>query len=472
MIKIALIGKPNVGKSSLFNRIAKQRIAITSDVSGTTRDIRSKEVTIDERPCIIMDTGGLDNSSTMFEAVRDKSLEAASKADVILYMVDGKMLPDEDDRKIFYSLQKLKKPMALVINKVDNEKDKERAWEYYEFGTDLIFPMSVSHNRGTGALNKWLHQFLPPLPEEPEVNLEEDDDELIDDFVEEIELSEAMQEEEEELDNTINIGIIGRVNVGKSSLLNALVGEERAVVSDVAGTTIDPVDESIEYNGYTFNFVDTAGLRRRGRIEGIEKFALQRTEGMMEQTDIALLVLDASEKFKELDERIANLVDRFELGCIIVLNKWDQAYDTYEECVAEVRDRFKFLAYAPIITVSALSKKRVPKINDLIIKVFENYRMRIPTSKLNELIKRASIRHYMPTDKGKVVKIYFATQFDTKPPRIAMVMNKPRSMHFSYKRYLMNQFREAFDLEGTPLILIPRKKGEKDQERIDAEENN
>lgn len=471
MTKIALIGKPNVGKSSLFNRIAKQRIAITSDVSGTTRDIRSKEVTIEERPCIIMDTGGLDDSSTMFEAVRDKSLETAEKADIILYMVDGKMLPDDDDRKIFYSLQKLNKPIALVINKVDNEKDKERAWEYYEFGTDLIFPMSVSHNRGTGALNKWLLDFLPPLPEE-ELQLDEDEDGDIDEFLEEIEIADVMTEEEEELDNTINIGIIGRVNVGKSSLLNALVGEERAVVSDVAGTTIDPVDESMEYGDYNFNFVDTAGLRRRGRIEGIERYALQRTEGMLEKTDIALLVLDASEQFKELDERIANLVDRFELGCIIVLNKWDEAYDTYEECVAEVRDRFKFLAYAPIVTVSALSKKRVPRINDLIVKVFENYRMRIPTSKLNELIKKASIRHYLPTDKGKVVKIYFATQFDTKPPRIAMVMNKPRSLHFSYKRYLMNQFRETFDLEGTPLILLPRKKGEKDQERIDAEENN
>ena len=467
MVNIVLIGKPNVGKSSLFNRIAKQRIAITSDVSGTTRDVNSREVEIEGRPCRLTDTGGLDNSSTMFESVRDKSLEAAKKADVILYMVDGKMLPSDDDRKIFYALQKIGKPLALVINKVDNEKDKERAWEYYEFGTNLIFPMSVSHNRGTGALNRWLAEFLPPVEEEAVI--EEDDEEGIDDFLEEIEIPPMMPEEEAVPDNTINIGIIGRVNVGKSSLLNALVGEDRAVVSDVAGTTIDPVDESIQYGDYTFNFVDTAGLRRRGRIEGIEKYALQRTEEMLEHTDIALLVLDASEKFKELDERIANLVDRFELGCIIVLNKWDLAYDTYEECIAEVRDRFKFLAYAPIVTVSALSKKRVPRINDLIVKVFENYRMRIPTSKLNELIKKASTRHYLPSDKGKSVKIFFATQFDTKPPRIAMVMNKPKSMHFSYKRYLMNRFREEFGLEGTPLILIPRKRGEKDEEHSDED---
>ena len=459
MIKIALIGKPNVGKSSLFNRIAKERIAITSDVSGTTRDVRKKEVEIEGRPCVIIDTGGLDDSSTMFEAVRDKSLKAAKEADVILYMVDGKTLPSDEDRKIFYSLQKLGKPLALVINKVDNEKDKERAWEFYEYGTDLIFPLSVSHNRGTGKLNQWLLNFLP-APEQ-ELTLKADEDEDLESFLDE-ELIPEMDMEEEE-NNTINIGIIGRVNVGKSSLLNALVGEDRSVVSDVAGTTIDPVDESIEYEDYTFNFVDTAGLRRRGRIEGIERYALQRTESILERTDIALLVLDASEKFKELDERIANLVDKFELGCIIVLNKWDVAYDTYEECIAEVRDRFKFLAYAPIVTVSALSKKRVPRIRDLIINVYENYRRRIPTSKLNELVKEASIRHHLPSDKGKLVKIYFATQFDVKPPRIAMVMNRPRAMHFSYKRYLMNKLRESFQLEGTPLILIPRKRGEKDE---------
>ena len=462
MTNIALIGKPNVGKSSLFNRIAKERIAITSDVSGTTRDVRHQQVEIEGRPCVIVDTGGLDDSSTMFEAVRAKSLQAAEKADVILFMVDGKMLPSDEDRKIFYALQKLGKPLALVINKVDNEKDKERAWEFYEFGTELIFQLSVSHNRGTGKLNQWLLRYIP----EPEVEpiLEADDDEDLESFLGDEEEIEIPEMEEIEDDNTINIGIIGRVNVGKSSLLNALVGEERSVVSDVAGTTIDPVDESIEYNDYTFNFVDTAGLRRRSRIEGIERYALQRTEIMLERADIALLVLDASEKFKELDERIANLVDKFELGCIIVLNKWDKAYDTYEECVDEVRDRFKFLAYAPIITVSALSHKRVPKIRDLIIKIYENYRRRIPTSKLNELVKMASIRHHLPSDKGKLVKIYFATQFDVKPPRIAMVMNRPRAMHFSYKRYLMNKLRETFELEGTPLILIPRKRGEKDED--------
>lgn len=462
MLHIALLGKPNVGKSSLFNRLAKERIAITSDLSGTTRDVRTQQIDIEGRPCLLTDTGGLDESSALFEAVKTMSLSAAKKADIILYLVDGKHYPDEEDRKLFYSLVKLGKPIALVVNKADNDKDKERAWEFGSFGADVLIPMSVSHNRGTSDLKKWLLTFLPALETPPEI--EEDEDEW-DGFYDDKDEEETSQMSEEEVaeDPAINIGIIGRVNVGKSSLLNALVGEERAVVSDVAGTTIDPVDESIVYNETTFNFVDTAGLRRRGRIEGIEHYALKRTQSVLERTDIALLVLDASQPFTELDERIASLVEKYELGCIIVLNKWDIAHADFKNSTEAVRDRFKFLAYAPIITVSALSKKRVAKIHDLILQVYENYARRIPTSKLNELVEEASIRHHLPSDQGKLVKIYFATQFDTCPPRIALVMNRPKAMHFSYKRYLMNRLRESFELEGTPLILIPRKRGEKDE---------
>lgn len=462
MLHIALLGKPNVGKSSLFNRLAKERIAITSDLSGTTRDVRTQQIDIEGRPCLLTDTGGLDESSALFEAVKTMSLSAAKKADIILYLVDGKHYPDEEDRKLFYSLVKLGKPIALVVNKADNDKDKERAWEFGSFGADVLIPMSVSHNRGTSDLKKWLLTFLPALETPPEIEEDEDEwDEFYDD--EDEEETSQMSEEEVAEDPAINIGIIGRVNVGKSSLLNALVGEERAVVSDVAGTTIDPVDESIVYNETTFNFVDTAGLRRRGRIEGIEHYALKRTQSVLERTDIALLVLDASQPFTELDERIASLVEKYELGCIIVLNKWDIAHADFKNSTEAVRDRFKFLAYAPIITVSALSKKRVAKIHDLILQVYENYARRIPTSKLNELVEEASIRHHLPSDHGKLVKIYFATQFDTCPPRIALVMNRPKAMHFSYKRYLMNRLRESFELEGTPLILIPRKRGEKDE---------
>lgn len=459
MKSIAIIGKPNVGKSSLFNRIAKRRIAITSDFSGTTRDIKEEIVEISEKPCKLLDTGGLDNKDEIFENVRKKSMQASQKADIIIMMVDGKMLPSDEEKKIFYSLHSQNKPIALVINKIDNDKEMERAWEFDEFGAQNVFPISVSHNRGVTNLLNWIASYLPE--NEPELVLEEDEDDFdLSDFDEEIKELEVKEEEET---NEIKVAIIGRVNVGKSSLLNSLVGVERAVVSSIAGTTIDPVDEHIEYEDKIINFVDTAGVRRRSKIEGIEKFALMRTNDMLEHADIALLVLDASEPFKELDERIANLADKNHLGVILVLNKWDKRLNGYKESIDDIRDRFKFLAFAPIVTVSALSKQRVYKIKDLILSVYENYARRIPTSKLNELIKFATVRHQLPADKTKRIKIYFATQYDTKPPKIALVMNRPKALHFSYKRYLLNKLREAFELEGTPVLMYPRAKGEKDE---------
>ncbi len=460
MIKIALLGKPNVGKSSLFNRFSHKLDAITSDVSGTTRDIKKSEILMHGKPVLLMDTGGLDDSSTLFQSVQKKSFQAAKEADIILYMVDGKTLPSEEDKAIFFSLQKLGKPLALIVNKMDSDKQMDEiGWEFHSFGAKNLFFLSVSHNRGTKLLMDWIDTFLPALPANEALNQEEY-------FT--IEQVDEMQEsiEEEQSTSDIKIAIIGRVNVGKSSLLNALIGEERSVVSDVAGTTIDPVDESFAYKDKTFTFVDTAGIRKRGKIDGIERHALQRTQRMLETADIALLVLDASEPFKELDEKIAHLVDKFALGCIIVLNKWDIAAEDYDKNVELVRDRFKFLSYAPIITLSALSHKRVHKINDMILRVYENYSRRISTSKLNEVIKYASIKHHLPADMGKLVKIYFATQYESKPPRIALIMNRPKALHFSYQRYLVNQLREAFDFEGVP-IMIEAKAKKVDEERAE-----
>ena len=458
MKKIALLGKPNVGKSSLFNRIARKLNAITSDVSGTTRDIKKTEVMIADKPAILIDTGGLDDSSELFQKVRQKSLEAAEEADIILYMVDGKRLPDEEDRRLFYQLQKLGKPIALIVNKMDSDRQQEEmGWEFTSFGAKNLFFLSVVHNRGTRKLTDWLARQLPE--EEPTLQLTED---------EELPLEELLSEEpkaEEEENREIKVAILGRVNVGKSSLLNALVGEERSVVSPVAGTTIDPVDEYITYKEKILTFVDTAGLRRRGRIEGIERHALHRTQKMLENADIALLVLDASEPFKELDEKIAHLVDKFKLGCIIVLNKWDRAKYDYDTSVKMVRERFRFLSYAPIITVSALSHKRIHKLNDLILRVYHNYTKRVPTAKLNEVIRFAASRHHLPSDRTKLVKIYYATQFDTRPPRIALFMNRPNALHFSYKRYLINQIREHFDFEGVPILIEARgRKSEEEEE--------
>lgn len=495
MKKIAIIGRPNVGKSSLFNRLVKKRDAITSDVAGTTRDVKRRDVVILNKAALLLDTGGLDQGCELFDKIKEKSLEAAKKADIILFMVDGKSIPEDSDKKLFYELQTLGKEVALVVNKIDNDKLKDNLWDFYEFGTDAIFGISVSHNRSVNALLEWIYDRLPEEDiikeegEEDDVNIVEEDDSEYDfdgeAYNEEEEddnffYTDEDEEEEEFADdsifaqndkikeynpedaNHIKISIIGRTNVGKSSLLNALLGEERSVVSSVAGTTIDPIDESIEYKDKQLTFVDTAGLRRRGKIVGIEKFALMRTKEMLENSNMALVVLDASEPLLDLDEKIAGLVDSNRLACIIVLNKWDIANrEDYDKIIQEVRDRFKFLSYAPIITLSAKSHRRVDKLFDMILEINDNYTQHIKTSELNVVLERALIRHQLPSMRGQVIRIYYATQYETRPPKIAIIMNKPRGLHFTYRRYLTNKLREAFNFTGSPVLFKAKKRGEK-----------
>ena len=505
MKKLAIIGKPNVGKSSFFNRILRERDAITSEQAGTTRDIKHRTAVIINKKVEILDTGGLDQGCELFDKIKEKSVKAAHEADIILYMVDGKSLPEMDDKKFFYELENMGKTVALVVNKIDNDKMKEKLWEYYEFGTDAIFGISISHNRGVNALLTWIAEQLPKsdivkdeedeasndvehfeidgelgeeefeFPTENAENPEDDDGYFYpyEDFA-------AQQEEgedeiyDEEADKLVDldektlkefkVAIIGRVNVGKSSLLNALVDDDRAVVSSIAGTTIDPIDETFEYEDKKITFVDTAGIRKRGKILGIEKFALMRTQKQLDSADIALLVLDASEPFLDLDEKIAGLIDENRLGCMIVLNKWDIAKrEDYEKIVQEVRDRFKFLHYAPIITVSAKSKQRINKIFEKLIEINDNFSQRIPTSKVNEVIEMAMRRHTLPSMHGQRIRLYFATQYETRPPRIVLVMNKPKGLHFTYRRYLTNKMREAFNFEGVPILF--KAKAKKDRKR-------
>ncbi len=462
--KVAILGRPNVGKSSLFNRLARQRDAITSDMSGTTRDIKKRIVTISgDRDFEVIDTGGIDYSSELFSKVAEFSLNAAKEADVIIYMVDGKSIPDEEDKELFYRLQQLKKPLALVVNKIDNDKEEERYWEFLEFGADATFPMSVSHNRYFNNFYTWLEEYIPPREEKEELALTEDTD--IDPFAEIIDEVHSWDEEEE--DKEIKVAILGRVNTGKSSLLNALLGKERSIVSDVAGTTIDPIDETIEHDGYEITFVDTAGIRRRSKIVGIEKYALGRTTEVLKKADLVLLMIDATVGVTELDERVAGLIEEHRLACLIVVNKWDiKEEKSYEEMVEEVRDELKFLHYAPLITISAKTGLRVSKILDQIIDIYKRYTFRIPTSVLNETLREAIRRHHVPSHHGAVVKIKFATQYETKPPKIALISNRPEFIHFSYKRYLANFFRSKFDFEGVPLDIVARKRGQ----RMDEEE--
>ena len=496
MKKIAIIGRPNVGKSSLFNRLIKKRDAITSEQAGTTRDVKRREVTIKDKMALLLDTGGLDKGCELFDKIKEMSLKAAYKADIILYMVDGKGIPEDEDKKLFYELQTLGKQVCLVVNKIDNDKMKDKLWDFYEFGCDAIFGISVSHNRGTVDLLDWVYNNIPDediikedeaddiIVTESEID-DTDDEEFFssideddkddgyfhqDMFLDEDAVIEhgifaqndKIKEFDEEDINHIKVAIIGRTNVGKSSLLNALLGEERSVVSSVAGTTIDPIDESIDYGGKQITFVDTAGLRRRGKIIGIEKFALMRTKEMLENANMALVVLDGSAPFMDLDEKIAGLVDENRLACIIVLNKWDIAdREQHDKILTEVRDRFKFLAYAPIITLSAKSHQRVDKLNDMILQINDNYSQRITTSQLNAVMDKAMQRHQLPTMHGQVIRIYYATQYETRPPKIAIVMNKPKGLHFTYRRYLTNKLREAFNFSGTPLLFKAKTRGDK-----------
>jgi GTP-binding protein len=458
--KVAILGRPNVGKSSLFNRLARQRDAITADLSGTTRDIKKRIVTISgNRDFEVIDTGGIDYSSELFSKVAEFALKAADMADIIIFMVDGKTFPSEEDRELFYKLQEMGKPLALVVNKIDNDKEEERYWEFLEFGADATFPMSVSHNRYFNDFYAWLEELIPVHEEEPE-ELELTEDTELDPFDEIVRDINTVKKEE--VDNELKVAIIGRVNTGKSSLLNALLGEERSVVSDVAGTTIDPIDEMIEHNDYKITFVDTAGIRRRSKIVGIEKYALTRTTEMLEKANLVLLMIDATVGVTELDERVAGLIEKYKLACLIVVNKWDINEDkTYEEVVEEIRDEMKFLHYAPLITISAKTGLRVNKILDQVTEIYKRYTQRIPTSELNDAIREAIRRHHVPSHNGAVVNIKFATQYETKPPKIALISNRPTFIHFSYKRYLANFLRSKFDFEGVPLDIVARKRGER-----------
>ncbi|MGL2873591.1 ribosome biogenesis GTPase Der [Helicobacter pylori] len=446
---IAILGQPNVGKSSLFNRLARERIAITSDFAGTTRDINKRKIALNGHEVELLDTGGMAKDALLSKEIKALNLKAAQMSDLILYVVDGKSIPSDEDIKLFREIFKINPNCFLVINKIDNDKEKERAYAFSSFGIPKSFNISVSHNRGISAL---IDAVLNAL------NLNKIIEQDLDaDILESLETpNNALEENKEE--EIIQVGIIGRVNVGKSSLLNALTKKERSLVSSVAGTTIDPIDETILIGDQKICFVDTAGIRHRGKILGIEKYALERTQKALEKSHIALLVLDVSAPFVELDEKISSLADKHSLGIILILNKWDIRYAPYEEIMATLKRKFRFLEYAPVITTSCLKVRHIDEIKHKIIEVYECFSKRIPTSLLNSVISQATQKHPLPSDGGKLVKVYYATQFATKPPQISLIMNRPKALHFSYKRYLINTLRKEFNFLGTPLILNAKDK--------------
>lgn len=430
---IAIVGRPNVGKSTIFNRIAGERISIVEDTPGVTRD---RIYTTGEwlgREFSIIDTGGIDLGDEPFmDQIKHQAEIAIDEADVIIFVASGREgITDADElvAKILYRSNKL---VILAVNKVDNPEMRNDIYEFYALGLGDPFPVSGSHGLGIGdVLDEAVKHF-------PNTSEEEDED-------------------------TIKFSLIGRPNVGKSSLINAILGEDRVIVSDIEGTTRDAIDTYFESEeGQKFLMIDTAGMRKRGKVyESTEKYSVMRAMRAIERSDIVLMVLNAEEGIREQDKRVAGYAHEAGRGIIIVVNKWDTVKkdtNTMRDFEAEIRDEFQYLDYAPIIFVSALTKQRLNKLPELIETVSMNQNLRIPSALLNDVVMDAVAINPTPTDKGKRLKIFYATQVAVKPPTFVIFVNEEELMHFSYARFLENQIRKAFTFEGTPIKIIPRRR--------------
>ncbi len=421
---VALVGRPNVGKSTLFNKIVGKKVAIIEDLPGVTRDRIYQEATYNNKRFYLVDTGGIDASKMKFNDEIKMQAEIAIKdADIVVFIVDGKEGLTSNDLIVRDLLRKSNKKVIVAINKVDNKESMNHIYDFYELGFDTYIPISSIHNTGYIELM----------------------DEITKDFT----------EKEETEDTRLKFSIIGRPNVGKSSLMNALLNEERVVVSDVAGTTRDSIDSVLKYHNEEYILIDTAGMRKKGRVfEAIEKYSLFRSLKAIDRSDICLVVINAEEGIKEHDKHIAGYAIERGKGLIFVVNKWDTVKDkTIPEFEKEMRAEFQFATYAPIVYLSALTKKRIHTLMPEIIKVGENIKREISTSLLNNVILDAYQLNLPPSYKGKRLKIYFSSQTGTKPPKFTLRVNNKGLVHFSYERYLENKLRENFELEGTPIIL-------------------
>ncbi|NSP03484.1 ribosome biogenesis GTPase Der [Enterococcus faecalis] len=430
---IAIVGRPNVGKSTIFNRIAGERISIVEDTPGVTRD---RIYTTGEwlgREFSIIDTGGIDLGDEPFmDQIKHQAEIAIDEADVIIFVASGREGITDADELVAKILYRSNKPVILAVNKVDNPEMRNDIYEFYALGLGDPFPVSGSHGLGIGdVLDEAVKHF-------PNTSEEEDED-------------------------TIKFSLIGRPNVGKSSLINAILGEDRVIVSDIEGTTRDAIDTYFESEeGQKFLMIDTAGMRKRGKVyESTEKYSVMRAMRAIERSDIVLMVLNAEEGIREQDKRVAGYAHEAGRGIIIVVNKWDTVKkdtNTMRDFEAEIRNEFQYLDYAPIIFVSALTKQRLNKLPELIETVSMNQNLRIPSALLNDVVMDAVAINPTPTDKGKRLKIFYATQVAVKPPTFVIFVNEEELMHFSYARFLENQIRKAFTFEGTPIKIIPRRR--------------
>ena len=437
MAIVAIVGRPNVGKSTFFNKLAGKRLSIVADTPGVTRDRLYYDIEWNGRKLTLVDTGGIEpkTDSDMLKLMKSQAETAIIMADVIIFMTDSRVGVTADDKDIATMLRKSGKPVILAVNKIDRVGElPPEYYEFYELSLDDPYALSALHGTGSGDI---LDKVVEMLPEE---------------------------EPEEEDDGIIRVAIIGKPNAGKSSLTNRIVGEERVIVSPVAGTTRDAIDTPVENEYGKYVFIDTAGIRRNAKIEDeIERYSVYRASAAIERSDVCIILADAAEGITAQDERIAGLAHEAGKASIIVINKWDTVEkdnNTVTDFVKDIRKSLAYMQYAPIQFISAKTGQRVEKLYEMINSVHAEASKRIPTGVLNDVLGDATVKVQPPTDKGKRLKIYYMTQVSTNPPTFVIFCNEPELFHFSYQRYIENCLRNTFGFDGTPIKIIIRRRGE------------
>ena len=432
---VAIVGRPNVGKSTLFNRITRTKDALVDDFPGVTRDRHYGDASWNDVEFTLVDTGGFTEGDDFADEIRYQVHQAIEDADVILLLLDGKSGISPFDNDILGFLRSIDKPIFYAVNKIDGAEQEIHLAEFYQLGLQTLYPLSAEHRYGLSDLLDDMAAVLSPVGKQPAEN---------------------------DADKMIRLAVVGRPNVGKSSLINRILGHERLLVSDIPGTTRDAIDSVCKLNGKSYLLVDTAGIRRKGKVtRKLEKFSIIKALRSLERCDVALIVMDASEGITDQDISIAGYAYDRGCGCIMLLNKWDlvekdsKTIKTYYE---RLRDQAKFLSFAPALTISALTGQRVAKTFKLVDEVYDQYVKRIATGQLNRIVEKAVEKNTPSLHRGKRIKFYYAAQIATRPPTIVCFVNYPQAVHFSYKRYLLNQLREESGLDKIPIRLIFRQR--------------